>query len=146
VGGNSRRSRQLVGRAAAGWTPLLVDGNGAGRAGTTALADVDVLRASIDQLRGFAVDAGRDPSDIEVQIKAPPSRIRTTTFDAQRHIDELAALTDAGVDWFVVHPIADSSTEARQMIERYAADVIAIVRDRPLVATSKNSNNTKETS
>ena len=84
---------------------------------------VAIADAAITELGQFAHEAGRDPDDITIQIKAPCSRV-DASFDPAFHCDHLAELAAIGVTSFVVHPLAADPPEATSIIERYGATVV----------------------
>lgn len=123
IGGNSGRARQRAVRVGSGWAPLLIDGDTAAMLGTSAIPGLAELRAGIDDLRRRTEQAGREPSDIEVQVEgALTTPMERTAADT---LEMVAALADVGVGWMVVDPPADDVERALDAIAAYGADVVS---------------------
>lgn len=124
IGGNSRRARATVARWGQGWSPLLVPDPLAAELGTGSLGSVETLREGVADLRRLLAEAGRDPQDVDVQVKGPFSRIRPEVWDRARHLEELGLLAEAGATWVVIHPVAPRPEALLDVLRMYGCEVI----------------------
>jgi probable F420-dependent oxidoreductase len=129
IGGNSRRSRRMVARHGAGWTPLLVDDRLAGELSTSGIDSVERLRDAVTDLHDLVAAAGRDPSTIDVQVKGSFSRVALEGFSPGGNVDTAGRLAEAGATWLVVHPMAPTRAGLLDVLRRYGADVISKLSD-----------------
>jgi hypothetical protein len=57
---------------------------------TAGLGPIERRRAGIDDLRQLTAAAGRDPHDVDVQVKGPSSRVRLDDWDHDGHLQVLS--------------------------------------------------------
>ncbi len=126
IGGNSTRARQRVAERGDGWAPFPAPAALARTARTVELATTDDLAAALDDLRSRVEAAGRDPETIDVCFSCPaggdPGSDR---FDADAHLDQLAALGALGVTWVQVGLPGDALAHTVEALERYGEQVIS---------------------
>lgn len=126
VGGNSARARQRVADYGQGWTPILADEVLARTTRTAPLPDLVALTAAITDLRRRLEAAGRDPSEISVQVQQLRGPVRSMEVDGDYapFLDWLGELAGAGVTQVLVHVPSDSAQRALETLERYSEKVI----------------------
>jgi probable F420-dependent oxidoreductase len=126
IGGNSAQARQRVADRGDGWAPFPAPAGVAQTARTVALDTPERLAAALDDLRARLEAAGRDPATIDVTFSCAaggdPAR---DDFDADAHLEGLAALAALGVTWVQVGLPGDSLDQTVETIQRYGEQVIA---------------------
>jgi probable F420-dependent oxidoreductase len=105
VGGAVDKALERVVKWGAGWCPFFgaADG-GEFRKAQKSLSGIDELKVRVGQLREMLAAAGRtDPVDVCVNLPAPPARMDAA--EAERTLETLGALAEAGATWvFTGHP------------------------------------------
>jgi alkanesulfonate monooxygenase SsuD/methylene tetrahydromethanopterin reductase-like flavin-dependent oxidoreductase (luciferase family) len=128
IGGNSKLSRRRVARTADGWVPFPAPRELAGTAKTPPLETVEDLAEMLDYLWQHVDEAGRDRADIDVSFGSPAGGSPAgDDFDADTHMEGLAELDQLGVTWSSVPVPGDSIDHAVETLERYGAEVIALI-------------------
>lgn len=130
IGGNSRRSITHVARWGDGWSPILVPDPLAAELSTRGLGSLERFREGVADLRRLLREAGRDPGEVEVQVKGPFSRIRLSTWQRARHVQSIEALAEAGATWVVIHPMADQREGLVDVLRMYGSEVIGTFAGR----------------
>ncbi|WP_166875214.1 TIGR03619 family F420-dependent LLM class oxidoreductase [Salinibacterium sp. ZJ450] len=123
IGGNGRRARDRAARSG-GWSPLLIGSEAASRINTAAIAGVDGLVGDIREVRDLARELRGEDAEVVVQVLTPQARVMFADHSAAEHREYLAALADAGVDWFVVRVPGDDATSVIASLEYYATDLM----------------------
>jgi probable F420-dependent oxidoreductase len=124
IGGNSGLARQRVADHGNGWAPFPAPALMAKTARTVAL-DRDSLPEAIDDLRTRLDAAGRDPSTVDIAFSNPAGGDPATdAFDADAHLEGLAALAALGVTWVQVGLPGDSLAHIVETLDRYGKQVI----------------------
>lgn len=125
IGGNSGQARQRVADRGDGWCPFPAPAVLAKTARTVTLDTPELLADAIDDLHRRLDAAGRDPASVDIAFTAftggDPS---SDTFDADAHLEGLAALASLGVTWVQVGLPGDSLQHAVETLQRYGTDVI----------------------
>jgi probable F420-dependent oxidoreductase len=126
IGGNSRRARERAAAWGQGWAPLLIEPAFAKTTRTAALSSVDELGRAVDELRQMAEGAGRDASEIDVQVHwRAAGGVDTDPVEA---LDRLSELAGAGVTWVVLNPPVDDVGRCLDLIADYGDNVIRPAR------------------
>jgi probable F420-dependent oxidoreductase len=129
IGGNSRLARERVARIGTGWAPLYASQVLSQTTRTPAMDSADLLRDAIDDLRGLVVAAGRDPSDVTVQLTAGTElQDAIASADSGPLLEQLEHLESLGVDQVSIHFPVEDSTRAEDTVGRLGADVISQAR------------------
>jgi hypothetical protein len=90
------------------------------------LDSVDALADRVGDLRRRCEAAGRDPSTLDVTFtNITGGDPAAEDFDADAYLDGVAALAAVGVTWIQVTIPGDSLAHAREVIDRFGAEVIA---------------------
>jgi probable F420-dependent oxidoreductase len=126
IGGNSGRARQRVVDFGQGWCPFPAAPGLAQTARTVALNTLELLDEAIADLYRRMEAAGRDPGELDITYAAG-SDASTEDFDADEHLEGLAARAALGVTWVQVGLPGDSLDRALDTIERYGKTVISRV-------------------
>jgi probable F420-dependent oxidoreductase len=124
LGGNSVAVRRRVARYGQGWTPLLNDETAAATTRTAIIDTPARLAAAVTEMRGYAQDLGRDPSELTVQVESPDGRTWADQPVLHRHHEHVRELAEAGASWFVVDPPADDAEKGLDALRRYGEEVI----------------------
>jgi len=125
-GGNSQRARQRTATAGQGWAPLIIEESVARTTRTAAISSLAELRLGIEDLRQRTVAAGRDPSEIDVQVQW--QRSASLEGESSATVDLLGELASAGVTWVVIRPPVDNIERAIESIHRYSEEVMPAAR------------------
>jgi probable F420-dependent oxidoreductase len=128
VGGNSRRAIRRAVEHGDGWVPMPSPQRAAKALRTPGIESVGDLRARIALMHDLAAETGRKvppdvvfmPAGLDMFAPSPPP--------ATAVVDELHALTDAGVTWATVCLPADTRAELLRQVEAFGCDVIAALR------------------
>jgi probable F420-dependent oxidoreductase len=123
IGGNGRLARERAARAD-GWSPLLVGDQAASRINTASIKDVGALAADIRDVRDRARELRGDDAKVTVQVQTPQARVMFAEHSATEHREHLAALIDAGVDWFVVRVPGADAVSVVDSLEYYATELM----------------------
>ncbi|WP_167042231.1 TIGR03619 family F420-dependent LLM class oxidoreductase [Salinibacterium sp. ZJ454] len=123
IGGNGRRARDRAARSG-GWSPLLIGSEAASRINTAAIAGVDGLSGDIREVRDLARELRGEDAEVVVQVLTPQARVMFADHSAAEHREYLAALADAGVDWFVVRVPGEDAASVIASLEYYAAELM----------------------
>ncbi len=125
IGGNSGRARQRVADRGDGWCPFPAPALLAKTARTVALDTPERLAEAIDHLRACLEAADRDPSSVDIAFSTPlGGDPASDAFDADAHLEGLAALAALGVTWVQVGLPGDSLQHAVETLARYGDQVI----------------------
>ena len=126
IGGNSGRARQRVADFGDGWAPFPAPAGLASTARTAALDTPEQLAEAIDDLRRRLDEAGRDPASVDLawsnHAGGDPA---SDDFDADAHLEGLAALEAMGITWVQVGLPHDSLDHIVETLQRYGEQVIA---------------------
>ncbi len=126
IGGNGIRARQRVADHGDGWAPFPAPAIVTRTARTAPLETADELAVLLDDLRARLDAAGRDPATVDVTFACrdggDPASDR---FDADAHLEGLAALAALGATWVQVGLPGDSPDHAVEALQRYGEQVIA---------------------
>jgi probable F420-dependent oxidoreductase len=126
VGGNSRTARERVARRAQGWAPMIGDATLARSTRTAALASLEDLRDAIADLRVLLEAAGRDPSDVAVQVHSPVlGAVDDRSDECLARLEQAAAM---GVTDVAVRPPVDDVERCLDVLAAYGRDVISHAR------------------
>ena len=129
IGGNSAGARQRVADRGDGWCPFPAPAVVAKTARTVALDTPERLAEAIDDLRRRLDAAGRDPHAVDVSFSNPAGGDPATeAFEADAHLEGVAALEALGVTWVQVGLPGDSVEHAVETLQRYGTEVIAAQR------------------
>lgn len=119
IGGNSAATMRRVVAHGSGWCPMVNPASVASSVRTAAIETIDDFARAVERLRGLLVEAGRDPSDVDIQVAAP-----AVDFDdsgAVAGLDEFVdAVTAAGATQILVHVDASSAPAAEAYLKRFA--------------------------
>ena len=125
IGGNSGQARQRVADFGDGWAPFPAPAVLAKTARTIALDSPERLAELIDDLRARLDRAGRDPASVDISFGNPAGgNPATDAFDADAHLEGLAALAALGVTWVQVGLPGDSLAHITETLDRYGQQVI----------------------
>jgi probable F420-dependent oxidoreductase len=125
IGGNSGRARQRVADFGDGWAPFPAPAGLAQTARTVAMDTPERLAEAIDDLRRRLHAVGRDPASVDVAFSNPAGGDPASdAFDADAHLEGLAALAALGVTWVQVGLPADSLNHIVETLQRYGETVI----------------------
>jgi probable F420-dependent oxidoreductase len=125
IGGNSGQARQRVADRGDGWCPFPAPAPLAKTARTVALDTPERLAEAIGDLRDRLEAADRDPASVDVAFSTSAGGDPAgDAFDADAHLDGLAALAALGVTWVQVGLPGDSVAHAVETLQRYGTDVI----------------------
>jgi probable F420-dependent oxidoreductase len=126
IGGNSARARQRVADFGDGWAPFPAPAVVAKTARTIPLEGPDDLARLLEDLHQRLEAAGRDPGSVDVTFACRDGGDPATDgFDADAHLEGLAALAAIGVTWVGVGLPGDSVDHAIEALQRYGEQVIA---------------------
>jgi probable F420-dependent oxidoreductase len=126
IGGNSGRARQRVADLGDGWAPFTAPAGLASTARTAALDSLEALADAIDDLRRRLDEAGRDPASIDLAWSNPAGGDPgSDAFDADAHLEGLAALEQLGITWINVGLPHDSLDHIVETLQRYGEQVIS---------------------
>jgi probable F420-dependent oxidoreductase len=126
IGGNSGRARQRVADFGDGWAPFTAPAGLASTARTAALDSLEALAEAIDDLRRRLDEAGRDPASIDLAWSNPAGGDPgSDAFDADAHLEGLAALEQLGITWINVGLPHDSLDHIVETLQRYGEQVIS---------------------
>jgi probable F420-dependent oxidoreductase len=126
IGGNSAAARRRVATRGHGWAPFPAPRGMARFVGTAPLDGGELLEAGIADLHRRLEEAGRDPASVDISFScAAGGNPGDDDFDADAHLDGLAALADLGVTWVQVGLPGDSPARALETAARYGETVIA---------------------
>ncbi len=125
IGGNSARSRQRVADYGNGWAPFPAGPGVARTARTAPLDTAQALAAAVDDLHSRLDAASRDLGTVDIcfstDVGGDPA---SDAFDADAHLEALAALAAIGVTWVQVALPGDDLGRALAALERYGEQVI----------------------
>ena len=125
IGGNSGQARQRVADRGDGWCPFPAPALLARTARTVALDTPERLAAAVDDLHARLEAAGRDPASVDIAFSTPAGGDPGGgDFDADAHLEGLAALAALGVTWVQVGLPGDSVAHAVETLQRYGEQVI----------------------
>ncbi|MBO0677142.1 LLM class F420-dependent oxidoreductase [Mycolicibacterium sp. S2-37] len=128
IGGNTVAARNRVAVHGDGWCPFPAPAQLAQTARTAALDSVGALAAAVEDLRRRCEATGRDPAAVDVTFTnitgGDPS---ADAFDSDAYLAGVAELAAVGVTWIQVTIPGDSLAHAREVIDRFGAEVIARV-------------------
>jgi probable F420-dependent oxidoreductase len=125
IGGNSGQARQRVADHGDGWAPFPAPAVVAKTARTVALDTPERLAEAIDDLRARLDAAGRDPATVDITFTNPTGgNPGSDAFDADAHLEGLAALAALGVTWVQVGLPTDSVAHIVETLQRYGEQVI----------------------
>jgi probable F420-dependent oxidoreductase len=124
VGGEGRPARRRAGRYGDAWFPYFID--------TTA----EELAAGMEEVRRFAVEAGRDPGAVSLTacraieitpepVTQDPRRLRGTT---EQLSEALEAYRAAGVEHLALQFMVPRWPERKEQIERFASEAMPAPR------------------
>ncbi|HJR26616.1 MAG TPA: LLM class F420-dependent oxidoreductase [Acidimicrobiales bacterium] len=126
IGGNSGRARQRVADKGDGWAPFPAPAIVAKTARTSELETPDDLAVLLADLRRRLEANGRDPGSVDVTFSnGAGGDPATDAFDADAHLEGLAALAGIGVTWVQVGLPGDAVEHAVETLQRYGEQVIA---------------------
>ncbi|WP_409330020.1 TIGR03619 family F420-dependent LLM class oxidoreductase [Trujillonella humicola] len=134
VHGNSPWGTERAACWADGWVVAMLPEPAARLIRTVPVTDPVALAAGIDRMRTRTAELGRDPGSVEVVVTGnwPMLDVRRG-WEAQRHLDDAAALTELGVDRVVVVVCGDDPGAAEDTVRRFGEDVVA-----PLTAAGRS--------
>jgi probable F420-dependent oxidoreductase len=125
IGGNSGQARQRVADHGDGWAPFPAPAGVAKTARTVVLDSPERLAEAIDDLRARLDAAGRDPATVDITFSNPAGGDPASdAFDADAHLEGLAALAALGVTWVQVGLPTDSVAHITETLQRYGEQVI----------------------
>lgn len=122
IGGNGRVARERAARTG-GWSPLMIGDQAASRINTVSIDGIEGLAADIRNVRARARELRGDDAEVRVQVLTPQARVMFAEHSATEHREYLAALSDAGVDWFVVRVPGADAASVVESLEYYAAEL-----------------------
>jgi probable F420-dependent oxidoreductase len=126
IGGNTGRARQRAAERGQGWCPFPAPPELAATARTVGLDGPDALAVALDDLRRRCEALGRDPAELDVQFaNRAGGDPASDGFDADAHLEGLAALAAIGVTWVQVGLPGDSLERAVETLQRYGELVIS---------------------
>jgi probable F420-dependent oxidoreductase len=126
IGGNTAAARQRVVTHGDGWCPFPAPALLAQTARTSALDSVGALADTVGDLRRRCEAAGRDPAALDVTFtNITGGDPAAEDFDADAYLEGVAALAAVGVTWIQVTIPGDSLAHAREVIDRFGAEVIS---------------------
>jgi probable F420-dependent oxidoreductase len=124
IGGNSRTARRRAATHAQGWMPFANPPGGIGVVRTPSIWTPDDLAPALDELAGFAAEAGRDPLDVHFGV-AGGGTPGTDDFDPGFHREQIDALEGIGVTWTGAGTVGDDLASTLAGIDGYGRGVIA---------------------
>ena len=127
IGGNGDAALRRVVEYGSGWMPIIAPSQLTGTMRTGTLEDASQFGRSVNRLRDWMDDAGRDPQVLDVQVVCPPVDLEDTGSlrRAREALDELAAY---GATWAVIRAGGSCPRAATDFVEAFGATVI---RDDP---------------
>jgi probable F420-dependent oxidoreductase len=125
VHGNSRFGRERAASLGQGWLVVMGDEQQATTMRTPRIPDRDALARGIADLRRLTEQAGRAADDVEVIVAGnwPMLDVRKG-WDADRRLEEVAALAELGVDWIAMLTCGDDPVAAEETVRRFGEDVV----------------------
>jgi probable F420-dependent oxidoreductase len=124
IGGAADKALERVVKWGSGWCPFFGPEGGAFRQAQRALGSVDELKARVAQLREMLDAAGRtDPVDICVNLLDAPTR--QDRAEADRCLETVGALTEAGATWVFTGPPHRTRSEFLDHLAWFGEAVIA---------------------
>jgi probable F420-dependent oxidoreductase len=124
IGGNSALTRRRVAARGDGWNPFPAPAWLAKTSRTVPLEGLDDLAPMLDHLWRHVLEAGRDPSTIDVAFTTGLPGAGDDGFDAGAHLEQLDRMAQLGVTWNSTTVPGDSLARAIEAIERFGAEVI----------------------
>lgn len=125
IGGNTRASRRRVARSADGWNPFPAPALLAQTAKTLRLETVEDLAPMLDELWQFVDEAGRDPSDIDVNFRSTAGGdAGSRTFDPEARREDVERMAALGVTWSSIQVPHDSVNHAVEALQEFGETVI----------------------
>lgn len=127
IGGNGDAALRRVVEYGSGWMPIIAAAQMAAAVRTATIHDAQQFARSVNRLRHWMDDAGRDPEALDVQVVCPPVDLddAASLTHARETLEELA---DHGATWAVVHADGSCPRAAIEFVEAFGATVIR--RDR----------------
>ena len=126
IGGNSGRARQRVADHGQGWAPFSAPAGLARTARTAVLDTPKALSLAVADLHSRLEELGRDPASIDISFSTGAGGDPAgDTFNAEAHLEGVAALAAIGVTWVQVGLPGDDLGRTLATIERYGEQVIA---------------------
>ncbi|QZH58389.1 TIGR03619 family F420-dependent LLM class oxidoreductase [Mycolicibacterium farcinogenes] len=110
IGGNGKAAIRRAVEHGDGWMPIIAASGMASAMRTAAIENTEQFGMAAERLRTRLIDAGRDPSTVDIQVVCPPVDLDDDA--SLRHARQtLADLAGHGATWAVVH-VDGSSPEA----------------------------------
>ena len=128
IHGNSPWGLKRAARYGQGWLGMLTNGNETQvrTVRTTALHDLETLRIRIDELRTATLEAGRDPSEVDIAVAGALPMLDVRNGWNVDEVLELHARLDAlGVGWVVLNCCGDDPAASQETAVRFGEEIIA---------------------
>jgi probable F420-dependent oxidoreductase len=123
VGGNSGNAMRLAAGSCDGWAPFPASPKASARTHTQALTDIPTLKDKIRQIHEMRAAAGRSGSFDICMVPFQALMQAGARPEAQKLIDELAALAEAGVTWSAISLPSPSRAAFVESAQWFAAEV-----------------------
>jgi probable F420-dependent oxidoreductase len=124
IGGNSLRARQRAVTTANGWSPIQIDGAGAGSARTARIETVDDVRGAVQEMSELLRRGGRDPACFAIQLEATATSFAHDKLSMAARLDEVRELSEAGITDCVVHMPHESAAASLALIREIGQKLI----------------------
>jgi probable F420-dependent oxidoreductase len=127
IGGNSTVARRRAAASAQGWMPFANPPQANRVVRTPSIWTADDLAPLLDEMAGWARDAGRGPLDVHFGAGGGGTP-GADDFDADDHRRKVEALGAIGVTWVGAGTVGDDLASVLAGIEIYGREVIAAFR------------------
>lgn len=124
VGGNSVAAMRRAVRFGEAWAPMPSPRGSESALGTPAMPDLAAFARGVARLGQLASEAGRQQPPGVVAIPPSVSGFAGPGWDAERVVDELGTLADAGATGFVVNLPGNSVAGFSDELERFGAEAL----------------------
>lgn len=131
IGGNGDAALRRVVEYGSGWMPIIAPAQMAAAMRTATIEDARQFARSVNRLRHWMEDAGRDPEAFDVQVVCPPVDLGDAASLAHAR-ETLAELDDHGATWAVIRADGSCPRAATEFVEAFGETVIR--RDRQRVS------------
>jgi probable F420-dependent oxidoreductase len=125
IHGNSRWGIERAARYGDGWLINVTTETLARTIRTAHVPDLVAVRARLEMLRAAMDRSGRDRADVQLAIGGvlPMLDIRTG-WDAAKVRDDVAELSELGIDWITCNVIGDDPAASEDTVRRFGEEVV----------------------
>jgi probable F420-dependent oxidoreductase len=128
IGGGSMAAGERAAKWGDGWSPVFSSPKMSQLNKDSGITSVEDLADKVARVRTRRAELGRSgPFDICIGSRVQPEAL--TRAEADRQLEELAALAGAGVDWVMLSPRHESRAAWSEQAHWYGQEVMARARD-----------------